>query len=267
MATFAPAQLGKGAARLPKPFGLFSVLNFDTPADEHWQAGGVTWEDLGLSGIDSVGHPDGVDGTPSMGTPKNFDMPGAGHVWPVALPFSVYGHWKVTPVAYDQASAEEKALEHLLAFEEQQVEKNLWEGSADNKPNLSEAPVAVGGGALAAAAAVGALEDFLSTTYGNRGVLHMSRSVALPLIASRHLEVKGNLLQTALGTPVVASGSYPKTHIRATPALFGFRSEVFTSSQPGSPLLDAKNNDLYAIAERTYLIGFDPTGVGSVTLS
>jgi hypothetical protein len=42
---------------------------------------------------------------------------------------------------------------------------------------------------------------------------------------------------------------------------------VFTSSQPGSPLLDVKNNDLYAIAERTYLIGFDPTGVGSVTLS
>jgi hypothetical protein len=262
VATFAPAQLAKGAARLPLPYGLFSVLNFDTPADQHWQAGGVTWEFLDSTGIDSVGHPDDTDGSPSTGTPKDFSaLDGI----ETALPFSVYGHWKVSPVAYSQASAEEKALEHLRAFEEAQVEKQLWYGLADNEPNLTDDLTDVA--TTDAAEAVWLLEEFLAQTYGSKGVIHMARSVALELIADKVLETKGSQLLTALGTPVVASSQYPKTHIRATPALFGLRSEVFTSSQPGSPLLDVRNNDLYAIAERTYLIGFDPTGVGSVTLS
>ena len=265
MATFAPARLVKGAARLSLPYGLFSVLNFDTPTEPHWQAGGVTWEPLGQTGIDSVGHPDDTDGSPSMGVPKNFDMSAPGP-FPTATPFSVYGHQKMTPVAWDQASAEEKALEHLRAFEELQVESNLWYGSADNTPNLTDGITAVGS-PTDPAEAVWLLEDFLAETYGSKGVIHIARSLASELIADKVLETKGSLLQTVLGTPVIASGSYPKTHVRATPALFGFRSEVFTSSQPGSPLLDVRNNDLYAIAERTYLIGFDPTGVGSVTLS
>lgn len=263
MATFAPAQLAKGAARLPKAYGLFSVLNFDTPAGPHWQAGGVLWDYLDSEGIDSVGHPtDANSGRPSLGTPKNFDDT-AGTA--TALPFSVYGHYKQTAINYSQASAEEKAIEHLRAFEENQVESNFWYGTADNEPNLTDGITALG--TAEAIDALGILEDFLATSYGSKGVIHMARSVALALIGTRALETKGSLLQTMLGTPVVASGAYPTTHIRATPALFGFRSEVFTSSQPGSPLLDVRNNDLYAIAERTYLIGFDPTGVGSVTLS
>ena len=262
MATFAPAKLVKGAARLSLPYGLFSVLNFETPTEPHWQAGGVTWEALGQTGIDSVGHPtDANSGRPSMGTPKNFDMQAPDTEFPIALPFSVYGHQKLTPVAWNQASAEEKALEHLRAFEEAQVESNLWHGSADNKPNLTDDVVEIGA-PTDPAAAVWTLEEFLASTYGSKGVIHMNRANALELIADKILEPKGSLLLTGLGTPVIASWSYPKTHIRATPALFGMRSEVFHSSQPGSPLLDVRNNDLYAIAERTYLFGFDPTGVG-----
>lgn len=263
MATFAPAQLARGAARLPKSYGLFSVLNFETPTEPHWQAGGVMWDYLDSTGIESVGHPTDADsGRPSMGTPKTFEN---SLETATALPFSVYGHHKISAPIQSQADAEAWATEHLRAFEEDQVERNLWYGTANNTPNLNTDLVALG--TEEAKVALGVLEDWLATAYGSKGVIYMARSVALGLIGPGFLEAKGSLLQTMLGTPVVTSGSFPTTHIRATPALLGMRSEVFHSSQPGSPLLDVKNNDLYAIAERTYLIGFDPTGVGSVTLS
>jgi hypothetical protein len=95
----------------------------------------------------------------------------------------------------------------------------------------------------------------------------MSRHSASVLLESQVLMVTGSVLATRLGTPVVAGAGYPDGSIRATPALFGLRSEVFFSSRKDYPTIDARQNDLYAVAERTYLIGFDPTGVGSVAVT
>lgn len=49
--------------------------------------------------------------------------------------------------------------------------------------------------------------------------------------------------------------------IAASPSLMGYRSEVFGSSSRDGDLLDRARNDLYGIAERNYLIGYDPCGV------
>ena len=270
MATFAPARLVKGAARRPLPFGLFSVVDFDTPAEPYWQAGGVEWDVEARTTLGAVGHPTGEGettppGSPSAGVPKQFPM---NYGTETALPFSVYGHWKTSPMVYTPEEAQFKALEHLTAFEETQVEKELWTGtiSGSASPNLSNpAPTDLGSGT--SAIALGLLEDHIATTYGSLGVIHMARSVASRLLADDLLESKGSRLQTLLGTPVVAGVGYAKTDIRATPALFGLRSEVFFSSRTGSPLLDTVNNDLYAIAERSYLIGFDNFAVAKATLS
>lgn len=273
MATFAPAQLVKGAVRQPLPYGLFAVLNFDTPMQPYWQAGGVTWDVAVTGDVNLVGHPTGageaegvLPGSPSMGVPKNFDMAPA---IDKALPFSVYGQFKVSPIAYSQEEAEFKALESLVAKEQTKVEHALWTGEADNTPFLDDPDSTVAITGTSPIEAIANLEDHIASSYGSLGVIHMARSVALKLLSSGNhcLETKGSLLQTKLGTPVVAGAGYAKDEIKASPAMFGLRSEVFYSSQPGSPNMDPKNNDLYAIAERTYLIGYDSTGVGSVTLT
>ena len=48
--------------------------------------------------------------------------------------------------------------------------------------------------------------------------------------------------------------------------MFGYRSEVFTPSATGGDLFDPRRNDLYAVAERTYLLGFDTCGVAAATI-
>jgi hypothetical protein len=53
--------------------------------------------------------------------------------------------------------------------------------------------------------------------------------------------------------------------IVGSPALFGYRSEVFNSSARPGDLLDRAQNNLYAVAERTYVIGFDPCPVVKAT--
>ncbi len=72
---------------------------------------------------------------------------------------------------------------------------------------------------------------------------------------------------TAAGTPVVAGTGYTSDLVKASPAIMGMRSEVFFSQNRADrgDGLDITNNDFYALAERTYLLGFDPTGVGTVT--
>jgi hypothetical protein len=79
-----------------------------------------------------------------------------------------------------------------------------------------------------------------------------------------------------LGTPVAAGAGYPGSGpageaaaagtqwMFVTPAMFGYRSEVFPSSAVRGDLLDRSKNDLYAVAERNYVLGFDPCGVGAV---
>src|SRR5690606_40604811 len=42
-------------------------------------------------------------------------------------------------------------------------------------------------------------------------------------------------------------------------ALFGYRTEVFVPSGRAGDLMDRGRNDLYGIAERSYLIGLDTT--------
>jgi hypothetical protein len=86
----------------------------------------------------------------------------------------------------------------------------------------------------------------------------------------------GSVARTVLGTPVVAGGGYPGTSpagvaastgeawAYATPALLGYRSAIFYPSSRSGDLLDRGVNDLYGVAERSYLVGWDPCDVGAV---
>jgi len=195
--------------------------------------------------------------------------------------FTVYGTFKCSPAGWPPERAQERATQRLLTREESRVEQAFWSGDLNNDPNLIDSATD-----LTAATAVtyllglGLLEDYVSAEYGSLGVIHMTRAAAISGLAKGALITSGGRLLTALGTPVAAGGGYPgtgpgeigapddgETWMYVTSALFGYRSEVFTSSDRPGDLLDRSENILYAVAERTYLLGFDPCPVGAALVT
>lgn len=273
MTGFAPAAFVEGAPRQPLPFGLFSVLTPRPEGDGRWQ-NGIEWETLTCEPVSGRSGPGCDPDFEAVGLPKNLDR-NHGETGEAAA-FAVYGHHTCSPVGIDPARAQELANAHLMAREEARVEQALWTGDLGNTPNLTgDAVDLTGSGAVSPAEALGLLEDYIAATYGSLGVIHIARG-AVPILAAAFLLVpSGNRLLTTAGTPVVAGAGYPGTGPGgstpasgaawgyASPALFGYRSEVFTSSAVPGDLLDRGSNDLYAIAERSYVLGYDPCGVGA----
>lgn len=271
--SFAPPQVVEGQPRINLPYGLFSVLTPRGSAqDPHWQ-NGIEWETLGCQPASGIGDPQ-CEPAETVGLPKNFAT--SGEVGE-ATPFTVYGSYVCTPVGHDTEYAQQRATEHLMAREEARVEQALWTGDL---ANTGFAPGATSLGTRPSVKrAVAALEGWLATNYGSLGVIHMTREAALLGVDDGVLVTKGSGLFTALGTPVVAGAGYDgstpagaapaadTTNIYATPSLLGYRSEVFPGGTPPGALLDRANNDLYAVAERTYVIGWDPCGTAYATAS
>lgn len=195
-----------------------------------------------------------------------------------ASPFTVYGHFDCSPVGYTPESAQSLATAHLMAREEARVEQALWTGDLGNTPNLQGA-TALGAAGVDAALGIGLLEDWGAANYGSLGVIHMMRSTAETLLGKKVLNSSGGKLTTGLGTPVAAGSGYPgtspagaaaaagKAWAYITPAMFGYRGDPFTSSNRPGDLFDKARNILYAVAERTYLLGFDPCGVAAVQIN
>lgn len=263
MALIAPSALVAAPARTPLAFGLGSVVVWRT--GERWESG-VEWDSITCDPAGGRGGPH-CDPADVVGLPKEFNGEA---VHGNAEPFVIYGHDNCNPIGGGGfGAAQDRANAHLLAREEARAEQALWTGDLGNTPNFSGANGAAAPAALGefadAEAALAAVEQGLAEEYGSLGVIHMSRRTATLL--RRHLTARGGRLYTTLETPVVAGAGYPDGEIIGSPALVGFRSEILTSSNRPGDLLDRATNDMYAIAERTYLIGFDPCGLVSATIA
>lgn len=276
MATIAPAQLVTGAPRVPLPFGLFSVLAPRQNVEEVWE-NGVKWESLTCEPARGIGAPD-CDPELTPGLPKN--LTGGNGPDGLASPITVYGHWTCTPIGNSQEIATERATQHLTLREEARVEQAIWTGDLENEPNFRDAAVLGGGTAVSIRRGVAMLEKAIAVEYGAQGVIHLTREVASLALEKGVVESKGGRLFTKLGTPVVAGTGYDGTGptgsaplgddeawAYVTPAMFGYRSEIFYPSSIPYDLLDRAQNNLYAVAERTHLIGWDDCGVSAVLLS
>lgn len=264
-------QLVDPIPRQGLPYGLFSVLDFRLSADPHWQMG-VSFETLGCDPLDGIASGCADEGETITGLPKSFTASGGVEE---ANSFTVYGTYLCSPTGNALDHGFTMAQERLLSREESRVEQALWTGDLDNSHYLSSNDtVAVTGIAPDSSLGLklGALEQFGASTYGSLGVIHMSRSYALYALSEGVLVANGTRLTTALGTPVVAGAGYGNGDDDAgmayiTPALVAYRSEVFSSSNRSGDLLDTSVNDLYAVAERTYLVAWDDCPVGSIDLS
>lgn len=273
-----PINTVQGAPRQPLPYGLFSVVDF--PNDGRWE-GAAQWDVLtkdaakGRSGPDCNPAPPQLRGAsaPTVGLPKVLDA-GAGDTG-TATSFAVYGMFNCTPVGFTVAQSERLALEHLQAREEARVEQAFWTGDLGNVSTLKGATVLNAGVAVSPLEGLGLLEEWIAANYGSLGVIHMTKATATVYETLQH---QGNRLLTPLGTPIVAGAGYDgsspagaaagagNSWAYVTPAMFGRRSEVFTSSGIPGDLLDRDQNNLYALAERNYLIGFDPVGAAAILI-
>lgn len=274
MTAIAPPALVVGAVRAPLPYGLFSTFTLRTGV-ERWESG-IEFETGTCDPVDGIGQLDCADPPTAVGLPK--DLASNNGTLGTATPFTVYGHFQCSPVGYTFQSAQDKASQHLLAREEARVEQALWTGDLGNTPELASGSTNLSVAGVSPHIAVKLLEDFMAEDYGSVGVIHMTRGMAAVLGGLGLLVASGGRLTTITGTPVAAGAGYPGTgpsgeaHAEDTgwayvsPALFGYRSEIFTSSARPGDLFDRTQNDLYAVAERNYLLGFDPCGVGAVLI-
>lgn len=265
MATFVAPTLVPAPPRIALPYGLFSVLAFRTGG--RWEMG-VTWESLPCEPAAGRGNDDCDPETPVIGLPKQFPV---GNETQQADPFTVIGSFKCGPIGWGTDAAEERATQHLTTREEARVEQAVWTGDLGNTPSLQEDGVLINATVFPIEVGIARLEQYIAREYGSLGVIHMSRVAASVGLAEKALETVGGRLQTLLGTPVVAGTGYTgdgpdgvapgvnQTYIYATPALFGYRSDIFTGQTTDTAL-----NDLYALAERNYLVGWDDCGVGAV---
>lgn len=249
---FAPKAVVEGPARAGLPFGLFSTFTIREGAQDRWE-NGVEWESLTCE-------PAGIYladcAPPEEKAPKEFN---GGPALGEADAFTVLGTYKCSPTGHPVAFAQEQAEANLRAREQQAVESRLWQGLTDGADALSGTGVAD---------ALGAAEEWLGDVYGSLGVIHVGRRLA-PVLAGKGLvRVSGNRMTTVLGTPVSVGSGYPGGgFIGVTPALVGYRSEVFAGTSQSGDLLDRDTNDLYGIAERSYVIGWDPCGTAVVTVT
>jgi hypothetical protein len=248
------AQAVEGQPREALPFGLFSTVHFRETDRVRWE-NGVEWESLVCAPVSGVTAEDAA----CIGDLEYFfrdscDV-GEAHV------MTVWGAVKYgVGTGRSLERAEEAAQALLLAREEAQVEALLWQVLLDSAPTDVHS-----GGAVSPALGLALLEDWIGQVYGSLGVVHASRAVASLLDTA--VSSRTNRLVTTLGTPVVAGAGYGSygtptattTWVHATPALFGYRGSVFKATS-----FDHDKNDMYAVASRQYVVGFDPCGVGAV---
>lgn len=276
MGNVAPPLTVEAPERTPLPFGLFSTVTPRPAGDLRW-INGVQWEPLSCSPASGIANPECEPGeggvTQAEGLPKGLaESAGVAE----AAGFVVYGMHVCSPLGRSLQVAADRARAHLMAREEARVEQALMTGDLGNTPSFQGAEEQTTAGDPVAA--VAALEGFIAQAYGSQGVIHVSRTGATRLAADDLLVINGGRLTTVLGTPVVAGAGYevnvgPDGSPAAagtqwayvTPSLLAYRSDIFDASARDYDLLDRGRNDLFAVAERNYLVGWDPCGVGAAS--
>lgn len=254
---FAPPVFVEAPTRTPTPFGLFSVLSFRTATEGHELGAGIEFLTDECSGLPPV-LTDGCDEEDRAGFPKvldHFDSVTGG-----ADPFTVYAPFECAMVGSTDADAFEAAERRLLLGEETAVATHLLTQAQATPATALPAAADVLG-------AVAALEQQMGESYDAQGIIWTSRTDALVGIDAGGFEIRNNRLQTPLGTPAVIVNGYDGD-LTLTPSLVGYRSEVFSGGGPdGGNVNDFRTNTRYAVAERTYVIGFDTCPVYTVAVT
>lgn len=233
-------------AVVPHPFGLFSVVSPTNPAGTAWQAG-VKFRSVGC--VDVAFTEDACISGNTVPPKVALDCATGGD-YSQYRPFTVLAYFRKSGESTDVAEAEASAA--LEGGEEYAVETKLWAmmiaASAPTAPpanNKYTNPVA---------AMLADVEIELGKNYHGTGLIHMSRGVASAL--GDVLVRVGDRLETMAGTPVIAGAGYNNAGNPAT--IYGTGPVVVNrGSIEVVEAVDTARNDFYALAERTYVVGWD----------
>lgn len=246
--------------------GLFSKFSPIEDSSIRWE-NGVTWEDVERADIGTIGQYQ-KPGT-VKGLPKVLDKP-KGLAVESMEPITVYATFRTTPLDHTPEEAVAIAAQRLAQYEEYAIESALWNGVDGQGPALIRAQEwANNSGAQPAEGAWNAAEKFAHTP-GVAPTFHISRRLGSLLAARQYINVdpKTGDAYTIMGTPVVFGDGYPDTPpiIASTGPILIYRGDVFTSTN-GAGGFDKGQNDLTAVAERQYVVAFNPDDAYFVKVS
>ncbi len=275
------------------PYSLASVVDWRT-GDNHWKAG-VEWE--AVCGDSNSTYDEcviiGATSGAVTGVPVPFPEPPAKSASAArqnfgATPFTVYAEVDCSAVGfYDDSTELVKARLERTEFKE--LEKVFFSGVVaeaasaqfphlaanaavtDSEANgnlvtLQQAATVVTGTPVCIEVALGLLESAFADCYSGVGIVHVPNELIPLLDQAYQLEREGERLYTGNGNIVVAGTGYAGSSpagvvdpnvrwIYMTPQIFGYRSEIRTLERETT--LDRSVNTVKAIAERTYLLGYD----------
>lgn len=281
-------------ATTPSRYGLLSAVDLRPSADTYWRLG-VTWQDTCPTGGSTleVCYPSApaVTGT-SFSKSANATRSNWG-----ATPFTVYVEVDCSAPAFwdDKEAYVRTAFERV---EQWQLENIFWTGTVAGVANaalphlaattaiiesglgynttLQQAVTQVAHVNPSPAEAIGEVEKALANCLrGVQGVIHIPAQFA-PIMGAQNLLVSdGPRLRTHNGNLVVLGNGYPgtapdgsspaagHTWIYATGPIFAYRSDI-TVLLNNNASFSRTDNTVKAIAERTYLLGYDCCLIGSV---
>lgn len=266
------------------PFGLLSVVEarYDVE-DPHWRTG-VQWQPIcGTAGTtyDPCLAVTGDGGPPPIPSAKTAGVTDEARG---ATPFTVYAGFDCSPAAWAERS-ERLAQDAMTRLESYQVEQAFWTGVAGSQDTvwphlaadaerrdmygilLQTAADPVTGAALDIVEALGRLEQDLADCYPGVGVIHVPAVLGPALDANSLVHIDGRQLKTLNGNRVALGAGYPGTSpagaepaagtawMYATGPVFAYRSRIEVPPTPST--INRANNSVFALAERTYVLGFD----------
>lgn len=276
-------------AHVALPYGLNSVVEWREPGNSHWKMG-ITWQSLCGGGGTTYDPCAAVTGSPPVtaGNPPakadNIDRVNRG-----ATPFTVFAELDCSTVSFYEES-EDQIRQALLQSEPWQLERVFWTGNAGGQvvafPHLAanaqindasadsatpiilqQAATVVTGSAVDVVEALGMLERAMGDCLTGTGVIHVTADLLPHLDAWNLVKKVGNRLVTLAGNYVAVGSGYRGTApdgstpqvgrswMYGTGPVFGYKSDVTVF--PRSSTVDRSVNTVKAIAERTYLLGYD----------
>lgn len=264
-------------ARIPLSYGLLSAAKPVEDADVHWRLGVRSEpEPCGPAGVY-------IDSCPVTGGGVVKAATDLGEECRASTPFTVYSLPVCAPVG-EYAMAERTATGALTNGEARAVEREFESGEFGTTPHLAENTQVIGEdgcieqtaastpvtgvGAVDLVHAIAHLESSLAECYGNEGVIHVPPAAIARGAWFNLFTQDGPRLRSPMGHLVAAGSGYrglapdgsaaphDQPWLYATGAVFVYRSGITVTSTPAQAL-DRAKNDMYLVAERTYVLGWE----------
>lgn len=257
----------------PLKYGLLSVVKPFPPLDPHWATCGVEYESYACADAEVF-----INVCSSPATKSDGQTP----VIRNDAPFTVVSSWDCAAGGKSPEEHQARAMRSLQCALEREIEGAFYLGTTEDTPKL------VGSGCTALnttatpysiASGIGALEAAMATVMCGEGTIHLPRD--LGALAARFNQTfgSGNMLRSALGTPMAFGSGYGNLSpvgvappagiawIYGTGPVYAELGPAFMTPPTFEDAFNRTNNRLKWLAEETVLLSIDGCACFAVAVS